>query len=67
MKPTAFRYGLYGSLVLLGLFLLNYALLDNSIDYGTQEIIGYLTIVLSMIFIFFWHPALQGPYQYGGD
>ena len=53
MKPTALRYGLYGSLVLLGLFLLNYALLDNSIDYGTQEIIGYLTIVLSMIFIFF--------------
>jgi ABC-type sugar transport system permease subunit len=52
MKPTAFRYGLYASLVLLVLFLLNYALFNKSLDYATQEVIGYLTIVLSMFFIF---------------
>lgn len=53
MKSTVLRYGLYASLVVVGLGLINCLVLIKNADYTTQEIAGYLTITLAMIFIFF--------------
>ena len=48
-----FRYGLYASLLILGLSAFSLFILAKSADYSTQEIAGYLTIALSMIFVYF--------------
>lgn len=53
MKSTVFRYGLYASLLILGLSAFSLFILAKSADYSTQEIAGYLTIALSMIFVYF--------------
>ncbi len=52
MKQTIFRYGFYSSLVLVGIGLISLLFMSKSASYGTQEVIGYLAIFLSMIFIF---------------
>jgi len=53
MKSTALRYGLLASafVIIVGCF--NCLILAKTADYNTQEIAGYLTIALSMVFIFF--------------
>src|SRR5215217_501886 len=51
MKQTALRYGLY-SAILLVIFVTVSLLLAPKIDFDTQEVIGYLSILLSMIFVF---------------
>lgn len=53
MSQTVFRYGLYSALVILGLASIHMFLLSKTLDFDTQEVIGYLTILLSMIFVFF--------------
>jgi len=52
MKPTVFRYGLYGVLVVLASGVIQYIIFPKC-SFETQEVIGYLTIFLSMIFVFF--------------
>lgn len=52
MKSIAFRYGLYATLVIIILGAVNLFIVAKNADYGIQEIAGYLTILLSMIFVF---------------
>ena len=52
MKTTIQRYGLYGSITLCVLFLVSWTLLKN-LDYSTQEILGYASILISLSFVFF--------------
>jgi hypothetical protein len=51
MKQTIFRYGLYGVLVILASAIIQYIIFPKC-SFETQEVIGYLTIFLSMIFVF---------------
>jgi hypothetical protein len=51
MKQTIFRFGLYGVLVLTASGVIQYIIFPKC-SFETQEIIGYLTIFLSMIFVF---------------
>src|SRR5678816_2490455 len=51
MRGTIFRYGLYGALVALLLAIVQIIIFLN-FNYQVQEVIGYLTILLSMIFVF---------------
>jgi hypothetical protein len=51
MKSTVFRYGLYGALVVLVSGIIQFVIFPEC-DYNTQEVIGYLTILLSMVFVF---------------
>jgi len=51
MRGTIFRYGLYGALVAL-LLAIAQVIIFPKCNYQVQEVIGYLTILLSMIFVF---------------
>jgi hypothetical protein len=52
MKQTAIRYGMFAALIILALSTVNLFIVAKSADYATQEVLGYLTIVLAMIFVF---------------
>lgn len=52
MKQTVFRFGLLSGLVIILLSAGSFLLTAKTRDYDTQEIIGYLTIFISMIFVF---------------
>lgn len=52
MKKIALRYGLYSSLVLVGLFLMSYFIFERD-NYAVKEVVGYSSIVISMLFVFF--------------
>ena len=52
MKQTAFRYGIFAALTILAFATINLFIVAKSADYATQEVLGYLTIVLAMIFVF---------------
>lgn len=55
MKSTVLRYGGYALITSMALFFIALYFLGD-LDYGTQEVIGYLSIVLSLLFIF---PAIK--------
>jgi len=52
MKSTVKRYGLYSALTLIVLFALSWIIGAGS-DYGSQETIGYISIVVALSFVFF--------------
>ncbi len=53
MKKTILRFGFLSAIVLLGVSLVAYVVfIKNSDDFGTREIIGYASIVLSLAFVF---------------
>ena len=52
MKKTIVKYGLYSLLAAAVLFLLA-LLLGQGVSYSTQEVIGYTTMVVSLVFVFF--------------
>ncbi|WP_299433095.1 DUF4199 domain-containing protein [uncultured Aquimarina sp.] len=52
MKNTVLRYGIYGAITISVLFLIAlYA--GKSLSFTAQEVIGYSTMVISLIFVFF--------------
>lgn len=51
MKKTVIKFGLYGLLVAIMLFLIGLSF-GQDLDFSTQEIIGYLTIIASLSFVF---------------
>jgi len=53
MKNTVIRFGLYGLLTGFTIFTLQLVIGIKNLDYSTNEILGYLTILLSLSFIFF--------------
>lgn len=52
MKNTVLKFGVFSFLTAAGLFMLGLTLGDG-LDYGVKEIIGYGTMVVSLIFVFF--------------
>lgn len=52
MKKTILRFGLYGVFAVLGLSILIWSLIGVADD-TTGEIIGYTSMVLSLLFVFF--------------
>ncbi|WP_299313123.1 DUF4199 domain-containing protein [uncultured Aquimarina sp.] len=52
MKNTVLRYGVYGAITISILFILA-LFLGKNLSYGLQEVIGYTTMVVSLIFVFF--------------
>ncbi|HSF44943.1 MAG TPA: DUF4199 domain-containing protein, partial [Chitinophagaceae bacterium] len=51
MQKTILRYGIYAGSVLVILGLVNLTVF-KSLGYGVQEIVGYLSIFVAMIFVF---------------
>jgi hypothetical protein len=52
MKNTVIKYGIRSAVTIIILFLLALTLGKN-LDYGLQEIIGYASMVISLLFVFF--------------
>lgn len=52
MKKTVLRYGLYGALTIVTLFLATWFLLKDS-NFAFSEALGYLTMVVSLSFVYF--------------
>jgi len=53
MKSTVLKYGSYGLIVGFVIFMLHLTLGINNLDYSTNEILGYVSIFLSLSFIYF--------------
>lgn len=53
MKKTVIRYGGYGLLIGFIIFTLHLVFGIKNLDYSTNEILGYVSIFLSLSFIFF--------------
>ena len=52
MKPVIFRYGIYATLAIVGLSAIHFFVLMPNTSWQNAEIAGYLTMILSMIFVF---------------
>ena len=52
MKPTIFRYGMYASLAIIFLSLVHFFLIMPRVNWTAAEVAGYLTMLLSMVFVF---------------
>ncbi len=52
MKQSVLKYGLYSAVSLIVLFLIALSA-GQSLDYGTREVIGYASIIISLVFVFF--------------
>lgn len=52
MKNTVLKFGLYSLATAAILFFLALSL-GKSLDYSTQEVLGYLSMVISLLFVFF--------------
>ena len=53
MKSTILKYGVYGFLTGLIVFTLHLVLGIKNLDYSTNEILGYVSIFISLSFIYF--------------
>ena len=53
MKKTIVKFGIYGLLVGFVVFTLHLFLGINKLEYNTNEILGYISIFISLSFIFF--------------
>ena len=52
MKKTVLKYGLYAAVTTLVLFT-SALIFGKNLDFSTQEVLGYTSIVASLIFVFF--------------
>ncbi len=52
MKKTIVKYGAYGAVSICALFLISWFVLDE-LPLSTQEVLGYLSMILSLSFVFF--------------
>lgn len=53
MKKTVVRFGLYGLLTGFIIFTMHLIIGIKNLDYSTNEILGYISIFISLSFIFF--------------
>nr|WP_299342500.1 DUF4199 domain-containing protein [Allomuricauda sp.] len=52
MKKTVIRYGSYGAIAICLLFLASWFVLDD-LPLSTQEVLGYVSMIVSLSFVFF--------------
>ena len=52
MNPVIYRYGLYAALTIVLLSAFHLFVVMPNVSWGTAEFAGYLTMILSMIFVF---------------
>jgi Protein of unknown function (DUF4199) len=52
MKRTVLRYGIYATLTIVTLSAAHFFIIMPNVKYDNGEIAGYLTMILSMVFVF---------------
>jgi hypothetical protein len=64
MRKTVLRYGLYGTILMLVILLVTFLVFRNNENWELQEIIGYVSIVLSLLLVYFgirqWRDQYNG-------
>lgn len=53
MGKTAFRYGLFGMIVMFIIQVIVFLIFRDNYNWDVQEVIGYVTIILSLLFVYF--------------
>jgi len=53
MKNLTLRYGIYSAFIVLAFLIITQLLFGTSLPYRTMEVIGYLTIIISLSLVFF--------------
>jgi hypothetical protein len=53
MRKTVVRFGLYGLGLMLAVLIINFLIFRNNYNWEVQEILGYATIILSLLFVYF--------------
>lgn len=53
MKRIAFRYGMWGVAIMLIILIADFFIFQNKTNWELQEVIGYATIVVSLLFVYF--------------
>lgn len=52
MKTTVIKFGIYGLILAMVIFL-GVLYFGGDLPYSTQEVLGYTTIIVSLVFVFF--------------
>lgn len=65
MKAYVWRYGLIASVIVVSLSLVGWTLMGSVFDYSTAEAFGYLTMLVSLSFVFFGVKAYRD-HELGG-
>jgi hypothetical protein len=65
MKKIVIKYGMYGVAVMLIISVSAFFIFKNNHNWEVQEIIGYATIVLSLLFVFFGIRHYRDTYNAG--
>lgn len=52
MKPTVFRYGIYSTILMVVVSCIHFFIIVPRANYQVSEIAGYLTMIISMVFVF---------------
>ena len=52
MKNVVKKYGLYAALTSAMLFVVSF-MIGRNLSYGTQEVLGYISIILPLVFVYF--------------
>ncbi|MEE1961926.1 Protein of unknown function [Flagellimonas taeanensis] len=52
MKKTVVKFGAYGAITICALFLISWFVLDD-LSLSLQEVLGYVSIILSLSFVYF--------------
>ena len=53
MQKTVFRFGLYGIALMLVVLVPSFLIFKDKENWEAQEILGYITIVISLLFVYF--------------
>lgn len=53
MNKHMLRFGLYSTAILIGANIITWIIVGTKMDYSTSELVGYLTMFISMSFVFF--------------
>lgn len=65
MQKTVLRYGTYGFALMLSILAIEFLVFKNNYNFAVQEVIGYVTIVLSLLFVYFGIQHWRDKYNAG--
>jgi hypothetical protein len=65
MQKTVFRFGMYGVAVMLTILLISFFSFRGQRNWEVEEVVGYVTIVLSLLFVYFGIRKWRDSYNNG--
>src|SRR5688500_9198612 len=53
MQKTVLRFGMYGVVVMAIILIVEFFIFKDQPNWDVQEVVGYVTIILSLLFVYF--------------